>query len=120
MSFIVVNVIGILFITGIIYWFWLFKSKAISYAESSIIDIIVDGGTYSPNIIRAKHNKPAHLKFLRKDPSPCAEWVIFDKLNISQELPIDQAITLTLSNEEQGEFEFTCQMGMYRGKLIVE
>ena len=60
MSIIVINLIGLLIIAGIIYWFWLFKPKIISYTETDIIDIIVDGGTYTPNTIRVKYQNPIH------------------------------------------------------------
>jgi len=120
MNFIVVNFTGILFILGIVYWFWIFKPKAISSGENNIIDILVDGGTYTPSTIQVKYQNPTQLRFLRKDPNPCAEWVIFDELNISQTLSLNKAVILTLPNDKKGEFEFTCQMGMYRGKIIVE
>jgi len=120
MALIAVNLIGLLLILGVVSWFWLYHTKAVFYSGDEIIDVIVDGGTYTPSIIKVKHQQPTKIRFLRKDPAPCAQWVIFDTLNISQELPVDKKLMITLKNEQKGTFEFTCQMGMYRGKLIVE
>lgn len=84
------------------------------------IDIIVDGGVYDPGVIHTKVRKPITLRFIRKDSSPCAEKVIFPDLDISADLPLGKPYELTVTPQKAGEFEFTCQMAMYRGKLIVE
>jgi len=60
------------------------------------------------------------LRFFRKDESPCAEKVIFDSMDVSADLPVGKPYELTITPEQPGEYEFTCQMAMYRGKLIVE
>jgi len=59
------------------------------------------------------------LRFIRKDVTPCSEWVIFHGLDISQTLAVNQPTDITIKPEQIGTFEFTCQMGMYRGQLIV-
>ena len=62
---------------------------------------------------------PITLRFIREDASPCAESVIFDSLKISKHLPLNEPTDLIIMVNTPGEHEFTCQMGMYRGKLIV-
>jgi len=59
------------------------------------------------------------LRFLRKDPSPCAAKVIFADLGISADLPIGEERELRLE-PPPGEYEFTCEMNMYRGSLLVK
>lgn len=114
-----VNLSGLLLLVAVVYWFFLshVKSKKI---ENENIDIIVDKGVYEPSIIRVKQGQNICLNFIRKDESPCSEFVIFDTLGISAKLPLDRPYELTVDLSEKGEFDFTCQMGMYRGKLIVE
>ena len=118
MNVLMVNIVGLLLILGIIYWFWLFKQKSTLVDDK--VTIVVKDGAYIPNVIQVKHNVPIKLIFVRKDPNPCAEYVVFNELNISEQLPLNKDITIMLANEKQGEFEFACQMGMYRGKIIVE
>lgn len=115
----IVNLIGLLLIALIIWWFWI-KKPQILKASSDEIKIIVENGVYSPSRIESKLGQIIKLTFLRKDPSPCAEKVIFDELNVSLDLPVNKPVSLKLKPEQAGEYSFTCQMKMYVGSLIVK
>lgn len=84
------------------------------------IEIIVDGGVYQPNVIATKLGNPINLRFIRKDPSRCAQTVIFPELGQALELPFNEPVDINLAPKEPGEYKFSCEMGMYQGKLIVE
>jgi len=118
MNLILVNLAGLVLIGLIVWWFWLSKPKT-QRATSDVIEIVVDGGVYTPGRIEVAAGKPVRLRFLRKDPSPCAEKVLFDDLGIAADLPIDQPVELTVTPKQPGEYAFTCQMQMYRGTLVV-
>jgi plastocyanin domain-containing protein len=113
-----VNVAGLALMGLIIWWFWLSRPKTRRMANG-VIDIIVDAGVYSPAHIEVAKGQTVKLRFLRKDPSPCAEKVLFDDLGIAADLPIGQPVELTMTPKESGEYAFTCQMQMYRGTLVV-
>jgi plastocyanin domain-containing protein len=83
------------------------------------VEVLVDNGVYTPARIEAAAGKPVTLRFLRKDPSPCAEKVLFDDRGASAELPLNKPVTATLTPAKPGEYEFTCQMRMYRGTPVV-
>ena len=117
---ILINAAGLLLIGFIIWWFWLYKTTNEQVAHGSIITIEVADGLYTPDTIRSKAGELLQLRFLRKDPSPCAATVLFSDFDISSELPIDKPHDISFTPDKTGEFEFTCQMAMYRGKLIVE
>lgn len=114
-----VNLAGLLLAAAIVWWFWLSKPRARQAAGSAPIDIVVDGGVYTPARIEIAAGQPVTLRFLRKDPSPCAEKVLFDDLGIAAELPVGQPVELTITPGVSGEYAFTCQMQMYRGTLVV-
>lgn len=114
-----VNLLALLLIGFIVWWFWLAKSYD-RKAVTDSIDVIVDGGVYTPAAIEVAKGKPVILNFIRRDASPCAEKVIFAELEVSADLPLGQAKKIELHPQREGEFDFTCQMGMYRGKLIVK
>ncbi|WP_455204649.1 cupredoxin domain-containing protein [Kaarinaea lacus] len=114
-----VNAIVVALIAFIVWWFWLAKPKAINAAQQHVIDISADDGVYEPAVIEAQAGQSITLRFLRKDANPCAEKVIFTDLDISADLTLDQTKEVTLKLDQPGEYEFTCQMGMYRGKLIL-
>jgi len=117
---IVVNLAGIILAGFIVWWFWISKSGKEARIAGNEISITVDGGVYDPPVIRVPAGKPLTLRFIRKDASPCAEKVIFKGLDISADLPLGKPYELSITPEKAGEYEFTCQMAMYRGKLIVE
>ena len=114
-----VNLLGIGLIAFIIWWFWLSKSRNNTIRNQEAIEIIVESGIYAPSSIEVAGDKPVKLTFI-KDPSPCAEKVIFPQLGISADLPLKNETALELPRAVKGEYEFTCQMGMYRGTLIVK
>ncbi len=43
-----------------------------------------------------------------------------DTLVMARDLPLDQSVDLTIVPDQPGECEFTCQMKMYRGTLVVK
>ncbi len=117
---ILVNIVGILLIVFIVWWFWISNRRSETRVEGNAIDIIVDSGVYEPSVIRVRSGEELTLRFHRKDSNPCSEKVLFSDLDVSADLPINTPYELTFTPEQKGEFEFACQMGMYRGKLIVE
>jgi plastocyanin domain-containing protein len=116
---IIVNILGITLIGLIIWWFWLYKPQEAKLADDALV-ITVDNGTYQPSHIRIEANTPSSLHFLRKDASPCAEMVLIPAIELSESLPLDKVKTLTLPPLAPGEYDFHCQMQMYRGVLKAE
>jgi plastocyanin domain-containing protein len=119
MNSVLVNLAGLAVILLIVWWFWMSKPKA-QRARTNVIDILVEGGTYSPPRIEVEAGKKVTLRFLRKDASPCAEKVVFDELGITADLPMGQSTEIMVTPPEAGEYTFTCQMQMYRGSLVVK
>ncbi len=114
-----VNIAGIALIALIVWWFWLYKPAQVALAGEDL-QILVDNGSYQPAHIRLPANRAATLRFLRKDPSPCAEMVLFPQLDISESLPLNTSCSIELPPLERGDYDFHCQMQMYRGVLRVE
>ncbi|MAK42650.1 MULTISPECIES: cupredoxin domain-containing protein [unclassified Spongiibacter] len=115
----IINLLGILLIALIVWWFWLYKPQAVS-ADKNTVTIVVDNGTYEPSRIRLVAGQDTTLRFLRKDASPCAATVVFADFDISEELPLNKSKDISLPPLASGEYPFTCQMQMYRGVLIVK
>lgn len=116
---IIVNAAGLAFIGFIVWWFWLSRPVP-RHLEDSPITIVVEDGVYTPAHIEVKRERPIVLRFLRKDPSPCAAKVIFSELGVSVDLPVGEDQEVRLKPLQAGEFEFTCEMHMYRGMLSVK
>jgi len=121
MDYLFANLLGIILIVLTLWWFLWSKPRFKQYtAGSNRIDILVKDGIYEPTQIKVPAKTALTLRFLREDPTPCAEVVLFPSINRNYFLPLHKVVEVALDPQPAGEIEFTCQMGMYRGKLIVE
>jgi len=114
---------GIL-LTILIAWYFWFASKAqtraaVSESGAQEVAITVKGG-YTPDVIVVKAGRPVRLTFTRQESSACSEKVLFPDFNQNANLPEGEQVTLEFTPDKAGEYGFQCQMGMLRGKLIVE
>ena len=111
-------------LTILIAWYFWFAPKAqtrVSVSESGAqeVAITVKGG-YTPDVIVVQKGRPVRVAFTRQESSACSEKVLFPDFNQNALLPEGEQVTLEFTPEKAGEFGFQCQMGMLRGKLIVE
>jgi plastocyanin domain-containing protein len=119
---ILVNLIGLALIALIVWYFWLHRREGVQIAEVGgvqEVQIKVKGG-YDPDVIVVKKDKPVRLHFNRQESALCSEMVIFDQIGQSAKLPKGETVTIDFTPRERGEIPFQCQMGMLRGKIIVE
>lgn len=119
---IIVNLIGLAVIALIVWYFWLYRREGLQIAEVGgvqEVQIKVKGG-YDPDVIVVKKDKPVRLHFNRQESALCSEMVIFDKIGQSAKLPEGETVTIDFTPDEKGEIPFQCQMGMLRGKVMVE
>jgi len=120
----IIVTIGGLAISIFISWFFWFAPKgqtraAMAAGGGQEVAVIVKGG-YTPDVIVVKSGQPVRLRFTRQESSACSEKVLFPDFNQNALLPEDQEVTLEFTPDKPGEYGFQCQMGMLRGKLIVE
>lgn len=116
-----VNLAGIALIAFIAWWFWGARPRAASPPTAAgPIEVQVDNGVYTPAVIEVAAGRPVTLRFRRLDPSPCAEQVRFDELGVVAALPVGRPKDVTVIPPRPGEYEFTCQMRMYRGVLVAK
>jgi plastocyanin domain-containing protein len=117
-----VNVAGLALIGWIVWYFWLYRKEGVQVTEVAGVQevpITVKGG-YDPDVIVVKRGKPVRLLFNRQESSMCSEMVVIDKVNRSAMLPEGETVTIEFTPDEAGEIPFQCQMGMLRGKLVVQ
>lgn len=74
---------------------------------------------YEPASITLRRGIPAQITFLRTTDDTCAKEVVFRDYGIRRDLPLNQAVVISLTPKKAGEFIFACGMNMLRGKLIV-
>lgn len=111
-------------LTILIAWYFWFAPKAqtrIAVSESGAQDVAITvKGGYTPDVIVVQKGRPVRLTFTRQESAACSEQVLFPDFNKSSPLPEGEPTTIEFTPEKAGEYGFQCQMGMLRGKLIVE
>lgn len=120
---ILVNLIGLGLIGFIVWFFWLVKTKGVRAAVTSggyqEQMVLVKGG-YTPDVIVVERGKPVRLNFVRQESASCSEMVLLPAFNKNANLPEGETVAVEFLPKDPGEYEFQCQMGMLRGKVIVE
>lgn len=118
---VLVNLLGVALIAGIVWFHWGPRAgvRAQASAGAQEVAITVKGG-YSPDVVVLRAHQPTRLRFTRQETNSCSEMVLFDGLDKSATLPTGEEVIIELPPLEPGEYPFACQMGMLRGKLIVE
>ncbi|HEX9863780.1 MAG TPA: cupredoxin domain-containing protein [Acidimicrobiia bacterium] len=122
MDVVFVNLAGLALIGLIAWYFWMSKPTGmlagITSDGTQEAFIVVKGG-YSPDTIRVAAGRPVRLVFNRQESDPCSERVVLDAFGVSAELPQGSNVPIEFTPTEEGSYEFACQMGMLRGKVVV-
>lgn len=113
----IATVIGLVSIT-FTYWFFLMK-KDEEVVVSDSVDILVDGG-YTPQVISISKGQTIKLNFLRKDANSCLEELVIPDFKVRTSLPLNKKVTIELTPQESGTFDYTCGMSMYHGRILVK
>jgi plastocyanin domain-containing protein len=120
---IIVDLVGLGLIGFIVWFFWLVKAKgvkAVSASSGYQEQMVLVKGGYTPDVIVVERGKPVRLNFVRQESASCSDTVLLPAFNKSAKLPEGETVPVEFMPKEAGEYEFACQMGMFRGKVIVE
>jgi plastocyanin domain-containing protein len=119
---IIVTLVGFGVIGWIVWYFWLWKGEAVAAATGAggiqEVDVTVKGG-YQPAAIEVKAGRPLRLNFTRREASMCGEEVVLPEFGKRAHLPENTPVGIEIVPQQPGEYEFTCGMNMYKGRLIV-
>ena len=120
---VMVTGIGLVCVVAIAWFFWGTRREGLRAAITSSgrqeAMVLVKGG-YTPDTIVVQHGKPVRLEFRREETAACSEMVVFPDFDRSAHLPEGQVVPIEFVPLTPGTYQFTCQMGMLRGKLVVE
>jgi plastocyanin domain-containing protein len=117
-----VTVGGLLAIAGVVWFFWGPRRAGVRAALTSTgaqETTIVVKGAYTPDVIVVERGKPVRLNFLRQETAACSEEVVFADFARRARLPEGELVTVEFTPGKAGEYEFTCGMGMLRGRVVV-
>jgi len=119
---ILVNLLGAVTIAWIVWYFWLSRGRGAQavLAEGVQTALIVVKGGYTPDTVVLERHRPARLLFRREESALCSERVLLPAFDRSAMLPEGEEVAIEFVPTERGEFPFACQMGMFRGRVVVE
>jgi plastocyanin domain-containing protein len=118
-----VLLVGLALIAAIAWFFWGPRRggfQAVTSTNGYQEAMVLVKGGYTPDIIVVERGRPVRLNFRREETAACSEMVVLADFGKSARLPEGEVVAVEFLPEQPGEYEFACQMGMLRGKLIVE
>ena len=116
-------IVGGVFLIFLVNWYFLFSKGRIKRAELGNnalqeITVRVKGG-YDPDVIVVKKGIPVRLNFYRDETADCSEIIVFGEWDIRKPLPAFKTTPIEFTPQKEGEYKFSCGMGMLKGRLIV-
>lgn len=118
----VVVAAGLATIAWINWYFFLARREVVDAVATNGVQqvpVVVQGG-YQPADLRVRAGAPVRLLFERRETSSCSEEVVVPDLGIKRFLPAGRTTAVDFVPPRPGTFEFTCGMGMLRGRITVE
>lgn len=119
---IIVDALGLAAIGLIIWYFWLSKGGGVTATVEKGMQsaLIVVRGGYTPDTVVVARGRPVRLVFRREESALCSERVVLPAFEKSAVLPQGEEVAVEFLPAQTGEFPFSCQMGMFKGRVIVE
>jgi plastocyanin domain-containing protein len=119
----VVTLAGLAAIVWINWYFFLAGAPPVAAATTGAgpqsVHIVVEGG-YTPSVVKVQAGRPVRLEFERRESSGCTEEVVVPDFGIRTFLPPHQTTAIQFTPARPGTYEFTCGMGMVRGRVVAE
>jgi len=86
--------------------------------ERVTVEVTQEG--FVPKEIQAKAGQAITLVVTRKTDLTCAKQIVFADLGVQKDLPLNQAVEVTVTPTKAGDLRFACSMDMVAGKLVVQ
>ncbi len=88
-------------------------------ADQKVVPVSVDAKGFTPSRIDVTKGADTTLQFTRTTDSTCAKKVVFPEINVSKDLPLNQAVAVKVPTSEARTLTFQCGMGMYKSAVVI-
>jgi len=89
-------------------------------SKKSQAEIKIQRAQYFPSTLRVEEGRPIKLKIFRQENNPCSNEIVFPQIGLRKVLKPFEETEIEIPPLKAGVYQFTCQMGMMSGTLIVE
>ncbi len=87
-------------------------------AQTVQLSVTKDG--FVPDRVVVKAGKPVRLVVTRKVEITCATEIVMKDFAVNRPLPLNEAVTVTITPQKPGEYRYACGMDMVAGILKAE
>lgn len=87
--------------------------------DARVIEMEVTEEGFVPSPVAVKQGEPVTLEITRKTAKTCATEIMIPDLDIEQELPLNETVSVTFTPQKTGELKYGCGMGQMIGGVIV-
>ncbi len=95
-------------------------ASAATAKNAQVVNIAVTKDGFVPDQITVKKGQPVKLVVTRKVERTCATEIVMKDFGVSQPLPLEKPVTVTVTPKKAGEYRFACGMDMIAGVLKAE
>ena len=89
-------------------------------SAAQTINVIVTKEGFVPDRVAVKSGQPVKLVVTRKVERTCATEIVMKDFGVNQALPLEKAVTVTVTPKKPGEYRFSCAHGHIGGSLKVD
>lgn len=87
---------------------------------ASVVRVEVNETGFSPESVDLAPDVPSILEFVRTAENTCATAIVFSESDIRHELPLNEAVRVSVRPGAGERFAFACPMDMYKGAFSAE
>jgi sulfite exporter TauE/SafE len=90
-------------------------------ASDNVVTVKVQNGGYFPDKVYAKAGQPIQLRLVSSDVYTCALSFVIPSLGVQKDLQPTDEVLIDIPAQKAGTtIPFSCSMGMFTGKLVVQ
>jgi hypothetical protein len=94
------------------------KDTASGEASGGLPRVEAGEDGYMPAVV--KLGKDRRVIFHRSTDNTCATEVVFPKLGLKKDLPLNKDVEIEIPASAHGELDYECAMAMHKAKLIID
>src|SRR5512133_1755175 len=88
--------------------------------KEQVVTLEVTKEGFVPAQVKVKAGQPVKLVVTRKTEVTCATEIVMKDFGVNQKLPLNKAVTVTVTPKKPGTYRYACAMDMIAGDLKAE